>query len=214
VLDLGCGPGAHLERLALHGHECVRLDVSHAAIAYARDHALEARSSCSYVEQDLRDALPPGAFALVICLFGELSTFAGSELRAVLHNVAGALTPGGRAVIELSTLAGVRRKAERALRWYTATEGLFGDGPHAVLHEAAWFEAERATAERWWVLRDGAERPGAFGSTTWAHDERLPGVLADAGLRIEDQFGDACGSPHDPHADFETFLLAANRHAC
>src|SRR5215813_10286502 len=54
VLDLGCGPGGHLERLALHGHECVGLDVSPAAIAYARDQALQARSSCSYVEQDLR----------------------------------------------------------------------------------------------------------------------------------------------------------------
>jgi len=37
------------------------------------------------------------------------------------------------------------------------------------------------------------------------HLERLA-----AGLRIEGQFGDACGSPHDPNADFETFLLAAN----
>jgi SAM-dependent methyltransferase len=212
VLDLGCGPGAHLERLARHGHECVGLDMAPAAIAYARDRALEARSSCRYVQQDLRGALPPGAFALVICLFGELSTFAGNELRAVLRNVAGALTPGGRVVIELSTLAGVRRKAERALRWYTAAGGLFGDGPHAVLPEAAWFEAERATGERWWVLREGAERPAAFGSTTRAHDERLPGALADAGLRVEDQFGDVCGSPHDPHADFETFLLAADRH--
>ncbi len=112
----------------------------------------------------------------------------------------------------LSTLAGVRRKAGRALRWYTAAGGLFGAGPHAVLQEAAWFEAERATAERWWVLRDGAARPRAFGTTRWAHDQRLPGALADAGLRIEDRYGDACGSPHDPHADFETFVLVANRH--
>src|SRR5215470_10809340 len=58
VLDLGCGPGAHLERLALRGHECVGFDVSPAAIAYARDHALDARSPCRYEEQDLRGALP------------------------------------------------------------------------------------------------------------------------------------------------------------
>jgi len=65
----------------------------------------------AHVEQDLRSALPPGPFGLVVCLFGELSTFAGDDLRTVLRNVTGALAPGGRVVIELSTLAGVRRKA-------------------------------------------------------------------------------------------------------
>jgi 2-polyprenyl-3-methyl-5-hydroxy-6-metoxy-1,4-benzoquinol methylase len=207
VLDLGCGPGLYLERFATAGWSCVGVDIAPAAIEYARDRAAQSGAACEYFLGDFRGAEMTGPFDLVLCLFGELSTVPFEDVRAVMARVAQRLAPDGRALIELSTEAGVRGKGQRASSWFTATGGLFATGDHFVLTESAWLEVEAASVERWWVIESSASAPQMLGSTTWWHGPQLAEVLASTGLTIEARYGDLCGKPPADNDDFETIVL-------
>jgi len=207
VLDLGCGPGLYLERFASMGWSCVGVDVAPAAIEYAQNRAAQTGDECEYMLGDFRDARIEGSFDLVLCLFGELSTVPLDDLQVVLERMGQSLTSEGRAVVELSTRAGVRRKGEPPLSWHAATGGLFAEGDHVVLRERAWFEPREASVERWWVIDSTSTAPRMLGSTTWWHAPRIDGVLAVAGLVIENRYGDLSGASPSADDDFETLVL-------
>jgi SAM-dependent methyltransferase len=207
VLDLGCGPGLYLERFASMGWSCVGVDIAPAAIEYAENQAAQTGAQCEYLLGDFRDAHVDGSFDLVLCLFGELSTVPLADVWLVIERVGRWLTSAGRAVIELSTRAGVRKKGERPSSWYAATGGLFADGEHVVLPECAWIEPHRASVERWWVIDPSSNALQMLGSTTWWHGPRIGEALAAAGLVIEDRYGDLSGAPQADDDDFESLVL-------
>jgi len=207
VLDLGCGPGLYLERLAGAGWECTGVDVSPAAIEHAERRAREAGLRCRYVVGDFRSAEVASDFDLVLCLFGELSTVPVDDVDRVLTDMAGRLRDGGRGVIELSTRAGVRSKGDRPDTWYTADGGLFADGAHLVMRESRWFEDVSASVERWWVVDESASPPRMIGSTTWWHGAHLGEAMRRAGLVIDGRFGDLTGAAPDDGDEFETIVF-------
>jgi len=206
VLDLGCGPGLYLERFGRAGWEGAGVDVSPAAIGHATQRASVLGIGCTYVHGDLRSARVAGTFDLVLCVFGELSTFPIEDVRDVLDIASGAVSRGGRIVIEVSTRAGVAGKAGRPVSWCTAAGGLFADGPHVVLRESGWFEDDQAAVERWWVMDESATRPRMFGSTTWFHHQ-LAEAIYEAGLVIDGRFGELTGAAASGAGDFETLVL-------
>ena len=208
VLDLGCGPGLYLEQFARAGWEAVGVDVSPAAIDYATREATASGLGCMYVLEDLRSTSVEGTFDLVLCIFGELSTFAIDDVRRVLDSAARHLENDGRVVVEMSTRAGVAGKATRPVSWYTANGGLFADGPHVVLRESRWFENDEAAVERWWVINESSPQPLMFGSTTWWHGQLLD-AIDDAGLAVDGRFGDLAGASMTTDAEFETLVLSA-----
>ena len=203
VLDLGCGPGLHLERFERAGWSCVGLDVSPAAIAYAGEHA---GASSHFVLGDVRSAQIDGSFDLVLMLFGELSTFDPTDVTLVVQRIGSWLAPEGRAVIEVSTSVGVDRKAARGARWYSAQGGLFADGPHLVLQESQLIDD--ASVERWWVLDPSADAARSYESTTWKLTSVLDPALADADLAVVARLGSIDGSPPTDDDDFTTLVLA------
>lgn len=207
VLDVGCGPGLYLERFAALGWTCVGLDVAPAAIEYARNQAAQTGAACEYILGDFRYTHVDGSFDLVLCLFGELSTVPLDDVQVVVGNMARSLAPNGRAVIELSTHAGVRKKGERPLSWHSATGGLFSDDEHIVLRESTWIEAQAVSVERWWVIPTSSNAPHMLGSTTWSHQPRISDAVEAAGLVIENRYGDLSGASRLEDDDFETLVL-------
>jgi len=210
ALDLGCGPGLYLERLATVGWECVGVDVSPAAIDHARRRAHEGDLACQYVLGDFERAVVQGPFDLVLCLYGEISTIGIDATAAVLARIASLLGDGGRGVIECSTAAGVRAKGERGRSWYATDQGLFGDRMHVVLRDSQWFDTESASVERWWVIDGSDEPPRMYGSTTWAYGDRLSSALADAGLRVQARYGDLAGAPRAEGDEFEVIVVGTD----
>ena len=207
VLDLGCGPGLYLERFASDGWSCVGVDVSPAAIAYARSRAAASALSCEYIAGDFRSVDLGEEFDLVLCVFGELNTLPVDEVHAVFDVIGRHLSPTGRAVIEMSTRAGVRSKGTRPSTWYPANGGLFAEGVHLVLTENAWFEQSDVSVQRWWIVEAGVTHPRMLGSTTWWHEPDSGTALGRSGLTIEQRCGDLSGRAPRHGDEFETFVL-------
>ena len=181
VLDLGCGPGFYLTRLAQLGHEVTGVDYSPASVTYALEEARTAGLDIAVVDGDVRAADFGGPYDLVLLLSGELNVFRPEHASEILRRAAGALAPGGSVLVEASTYDAIRSKAT-GIRWYWRAAGLWSDGPHSVIEEAVWDDASQTAIARYYIVAaDNAVR--LYSATYQAYtDEDLRRLLQGAGL--------------------------------
>jgi 2-polyprenyl-3-methyl-5-hydroxy-6-metoxy-1,4-benzoquinol methylase len=102
VLDLACGHGRIANRLAARGVEVTGLDVTPLFLELARRDAAERGVHVEYVQGDMRDLPWHGRFDRVVCWFTAFGYFDDPGNKLVLRQMAGALVPGGRALIDLN----------------------------------------------------------------------------------------------------------------
>ena len=96
ILDLCCGPGLYLERLASSGHTGHGVDFSPSAIRYARSVSSSNGSDCRFDLADVRTILIAPAYDLVMMIYGQFDTFAPSEAKAILHTARSVLSVNRR----------------------------------------------------------------------------------------------------------------------
>lgn len=181
ILDLGCGPGLYMLRLAGFGHGCKGVDFGPASVAYARATLPE---SCEVVSGDLRQVDFGGGFDIAMMLYGELNVFSPAECAALLRKARAALASGGLLLVEAQAHEAVRRCGQAANSWYKTDSGLFSERPHYCLIENEWNEAETVAVQRFHVLVEGEGRAGIYRSTSKAWtDQELQRLFQEAGFQ-------------------------------
>ncbi|MFI0366581.1 class I SAM-dependent methyltransferase [Actinomadura sp. 1N219] len=97
ILDVACGTGRHLHRLASHFPEVGGVELSAHMCTLARSRVPEA----SIVQGDMRDFRVSRSFAAVCCLTSSIAYMPTEhDLRAAVATMAGHLVPGGVLVID------------------------------------------------------------------------------------------------------------------
>jgi SAM-dependent methyltransferase len=184
VLDLGCGPGLYLERLAGHGHHGLGLDYSPASIEYARERAQTLGLDVSYRLADIRDTDYGHGYGLAMLLYGELNVFCPADARRILGKAAAALAPGGRLLLEPHTYDAVREMGERGRRWSSHARGLFSPRPYLLLTESLWHPEAGAVTHRYYVVdaQTGAVTRHAQTMQAYTRDD-YQSLLAAAGFQ-------------------------------
>jgi SAM-dependent methyltransferase len=152
ILDLGCGPGLYLHRLAQVGHHGHGIDFSPAAIAYGREVAARERLNCHFERADLRQAEFGEGYDLVLLIYGQLNVFRREDARDILRRAHAALAPGGILVLEPQTKEAVQAARHHTPDWTAQPRGLFAETPHVLLHERFWDEPSRTATDRWYVI--------------------------------------------------------------
>lgn len=176
VLDVTCGPGSYAQRLAARGCNVVGIDVSPAAIVYARAEAQAAglAARLHYQQADVRTVLPtlPAAtFDAALFLYGQASVFTPAETGALFGACARALRPGGRLAVELLDYDRIDKKPHTW--WFTGHGGLWGDFEHLHLGEREWHDTEQAVLERFYVINLETGALQTYGIT----DQAYPSVV-------------------------------------
>jgi SAM-dependent methyltransferase len=98
ALDLGCGTGRHARYLAARGFDVTGLDLSEENIREARQYEGE---RLRFVRSDMRLPFGARAFNYVFNFFTSFGYFEQwAEHLLVVRNIARALTPGGRLVLD------------------------------------------------------------------------------------------------------------------
>jgi SAM-dependent methyltransferase len=152
ILDLGCGPGFYLQRLAERGHECVGIDYSPASIAFAEEQANKEKLTIRYRQEDVRVSEFGSGYDLVTFIYGEFNVFAASDVEKILNKAYRSLKPGGCLLLEVHNLDALREFGRQSASWYSARTGLFSEHPHICLQENFWNENNSTTTIRYFIL--------------------------------------------------------------
>lgn len=183
ILDLGCGPGFYTSRLARLGHQCVGIDFSPAAIAYARAQADAHGLDCSYLQQDIREADFGAGYGLVMFIFGEFNVFRREEAQTIVRKTYLAMQAGGHFLLEPHTFEKVESLGHQPPAWYSAETGLFAAGPHLCLQEYAWVEEQKVAIERYYILEARTGEATCHSSSMQAYTQaEYRGLLAGSGF--------------------------------
>lgn len=210
VLDLCCGPGLYTSRLAALEHECVGIDFSPAAIAYAEEQASAKGLPCRYLQEDVRRAEFGSGFGLVMMIFGQVNVFRQSEAHALLGKARQALTDGGILLLEPHTLAAVARMGAAGTSWYSAVEGLFSPQPHLVLEENFWDAASKAATTRYLVVDASSGRVTRYALTTQGYsDDDYAELLGGSGFSDIHYFPALTGEDDSTQGDFLVLKASA-----
>jgi len=202
-LDLGCGQGRHLERLAAGSRDVVGLDLSPELLTLAR----RAGVTAPLLRADMR-RLPVADESLgaVLSLFTAFGYFGSqADHRPVVAEIARVLQPGGvwlldflnSDLVSAELTSGTHRRRRRAGPLDIVEERRLASQPRRVLKSVmltAAPEAEEAAAD----LGVGADGFQYREEVTLFTRSELDAMAADAGLVRLDQAGDYDGGPLDP----------------
>ena len=185
ILDLACGFGRHANRLAASGHRVTGVDSSPGFLDLARQDAVAQGLQVDYCLGDMRSIDYHGQFDAALLLFTSFGYFDDDENQQVLQNVANALKPGGRLVIDL-----VDR--DTFLKSFS---------PYFVIEKDGDIQIDRMSIDRQLgrlvnrriVICDGVRRDKPYSVRLYNVNE-MEAMLQMAGLQLAKCYGDWEGS--------------------
>lgn len=101
VLDVGCGYGRHAMELAARGFHVVGLDLSTPLLVRGGEEATRRGLDINFVRGDMRELEFDAQFDGAYCMFSTFGYFDDETNKKTLVNIARALKPGGRLIIEI-----------------------------------------------------------------------------------------------------------------
>ncbi len=109
ILDLACGFGRHANRLAELGHGVTGIDYMPGFLDIARKEAARMGVTVDYQQGDMRHLRFANEFDLVLSLFTSFGYFDDSGNERAVGNMARALKPGGRLLLDIPNRDGFMR---------------------------------------------------------------------------------------------------------
>jgi SAM-dependent methyltransferase len=101
VLDVGCGYGRHAMELAARGFHVVGLDLSTPLLVRGGEEAQRRGLEINFIRGDMRELDFDAQFDGAYCLFSTFGYFDDETNKKAVTNIARALKPGGRMIIEI-----------------------------------------------------------------------------------------------------------------
>lgn len=101
VLDVGCGYGRHAMELAARGFHVVGMDLSTPLLVRGGEEAMRRGLEINFVRGDMRELDFDSQFDGAYCMFSTFGYFDDETNKKTIANIARALKPGGRVMIEI-----------------------------------------------------------------------------------------------------------------
>jgi 2-polyprenyl-3-methyl-5-hydroxy-6-metoxy-1,4-benzoquinol methylase len=133
ILDLGCGPGIYLEKLAESGHECTGIDFSRTSITYAENQARQKGLDITYICKNYLELDYENSFDLVILIYTDLGVLLPEERDVLLGKIHRALKPGGIFIFDVLNDRNLEEKFQEEQTWSFEFGGFWMADPYLEL---------------------------------------------------------------------------------
>lgn len=181
ILDVGCGYGRHSMELAARGYHVVGLDTSLPLLLRGADEAQRRGLNINFVHGDMREMQFDAQFDGAFCLFETFGYFDDETNKATAKNIAKALKPGAKVVLDVLNRDYLIRELPTRVWWE-------GDGC-VVLEEVDFnFFSSRITSKRSIAFEDGRQLEQEISIRAFVLHE-LGKVLHAAGFRVVEVSG-------------------------
>jgi SAM-dependent methyltransferase len=176
ILDVGCGYGRHSMELAARGYNMVGLDLSLPLLLRGADEAQRRGLNINFVHGDMRDMHFEAPFDGAFCLFATFGYFDDETNKQAAQQIAKALKPGARLVLEVLNRDYLIRDLPTRVWWE-------GDGC-VILEEVDFnYFSSRVTSTRSIAFEDGRQLEQEISIRAFALHE-LGKLLHAAGFRV------------------------------
>lgn len=113
IIELGCGTGLLLAKLASRGYQCTGVDIDRSMLAVARNKLTDRSIPIRYLNRDIKTLDLQERFDAVICLQVFSFLLSDTDVSIVLKNVQKLLHPGGVFIFNVLHLDDVMGAASR-----------------------------------------------------------------------------------------------------
>ena len=190
ILDLGCGPGLYLERLAEMGHRCTGIDFSENSIAYASKQAKEKGLEINYIHKDYLHLDMDRQFDLILLIYTDIGVLFPGERDALLEKVHRALKPGGIFIFDVLNDKHLGEKFPESQSWSFEFNGFWNPEPYLELVSGYHYPENRVFLKQHTILDETDQvRNYRFWTHYFAPDE-VKGILSSAGFRHTEHYED------------------------
>ena len=176
VLDVGCGYGRHAMELAARGFHVVGLDLSTPLLVRGGEEALRRGLTINFVRGDMRELDFDAQFDGAYCLFSTFGYFDDETNKKTVSNIARALRPGGRVLIEILNRDYVITDLPTRVWWE-------GDGCVVLEEVELNYFSSRIQVNRSVVFDDGRQLEQDISVRAYSLHE-VGKLLHSAGLRV------------------------------
>lgn len=205
LLDVGCGYGRHAMELAARGYRVSGLDLSLPLLIRGADEAQRRGLSINFVHGDMRELAFDAQFDGGYCLFSTFGYFDDEANKKVAANIARALKPGARFLIEILNRDYIIADLPTRVWWE-------GDGC-VVLEEVDFnYYTSRVVTNRSVVFEDGRQLEQEISVRTYALHE-LGKLLHGVGFRVLEVSGSIATRGRYFGKDSRQLLVLAERRA-
>lgn len=197
LIDLGCGPGLYVSRLARTGAAVTGVDFSPRSIEYARERAEQEGLDVEYRLGDyLALDIEPGydVATMIMCDYCALSP---AQRAALLRRVGELLKPGGAFLFDVYAETYFETWDEMAVYGARMMDGFWSAQPYFGFLNTFKYETEKVVLERYLIVEP--ERQTEY--YNWFQHYSVASLSAEvesAGLIVDSVHGDVAGAPFEP----------------
>ena len=190
ILDLGCGPGLYLSRLAQYGHQCMGIDFSENSIEYAKSNQTE--GSIVFQCGDYLDTEFGSNYETVILVYCDFGVLSFKEQSALLKKINSSLREGGRFILDVYTNV-FFDNFEEEFESSEAEGGFWNPGTHRLIKECYKYPEELVTMGQYHLITNEGTDLFRIWSKCYLEEE-IDALLNEHGFKIESIHADICGN--------------------
>ena len=166
ILDLGCGPGLYLEKLAESGHICTGMDFSEHSLRYAEGQARKKGLNIVYLHQDYLELDFENQFDLIMLIYTDLGVLLPDERANLLDRIHRALKPGGSFIFDVLNDRNKEQKFQETQTWTYEFSGFWKATPYLELASGFHYPEDRVFLKQHTII-DEADRIQTY--RFWTH---------------------------------------------
>jgi SAM-dependent methyltransferase len=181
LLDLACGYGRHAMELAAKNYKVTGLDLSLPLLIRAADAARRVGVNVNFIHGDMRETTFENEFDGAYCMFTSFGYFDDDTNRKVAANLARAIKPGGKLLVDVVNRDYLCRDLPTRVWWQ-------GDGC-VVLEEVDFnYFSSRLQVQRSIIFEDGRQVEQEISIRAYSLHE-IGKVLHHSGFRVTEVSG-------------------------